>query len=79
MPDNKSPLFKISIVGNGSSKIACTHYNHTVSLINSKNLCNFFMKILYIISISLLPKSAKLIQILTYLRCSNIHFNTQLA
>ena len=76
--NDKSALFKISIIGNRLPKISCTNNNHMMLSVNSQNFSNFRIKIFNIIAVALLTKSSKIIQILANLRCSYFHSNTQL-
>ena len=55
------------------TEITCPDNNHIMSTVNTKNFTYLIIKILYIISVSLLPKPSKVVQILSYLRCGNLH------
>ena len=69
----KSSLCKITRINKCCTEITCTDNNHIMSTVNTKNFSYLIIKILYIISVSLLAKPSKIVQILSYLRCGNLH------
>ena len=75
--DNKSSPLKIRIIGNGLSQITCTNDDHIVLTVNSKDLCDLWIKIFYVISVALLAKATKIVKVLTDLRRRYLHSAAQ--
>ena len=72
----KSPFLKIHIIGKCLSKITGTQDDHRVGDIQSQDLTDLCIKIMYIIAIPLLPETAEIIKILTDLRSCGMHLLT---
>ena len=60
------------------SEITTTNNDHRMLLVHTQNLADLIIQEFHIISISLLSKSAKIVQILPDLRCRHLHFRAQL-
>ncbi len=60
----KSLFFKLRIIGKCLTEITGTYDDHIVCAIQTQDFRNFRMEIFYIISVSLLSKSTKIVQIL---------------
>lgn len=69
-------LLKIHIIGKCLSQITGTQDDHRMNGIQSQDLTDLCIKIVYIIAIPLLPKTAKIIKILTDLRSCGMHLLT---
>ena len=69
-------LLKIHIIGKCLSQITGTQNDHRMNGIQSQDLTNLCIKIMYIIAIPLLPKTAEIIKILTDLRSCGMHLLT---
>ena len=76
--NHKSSLLKLYIICQRLSHITGTDYNNVVLSIETKDFSNLLIQILHIITVSLLTKTTKIIQILTDLRSSYFHSHTQL-
>ena len=72
----KSPFLKIHIIGKCLSQITSTQDDHRMNGIQSQDLTDLCIKIMYIIAIPLLPKTAEIIKILTDLRSCGMHLLT---
>ena len=57
----EATFFEVSIIGKCLSQITCTQDNHGMNGVQSQYFTNFCIKIFYIISISLLSKTAEII------------------
>ena len=75
---NKSPLLEIGKLRQRLADISSSNYNHILNLIQTQNLADLFIEIFYIVTISLLAKSAEIIQILTNLRSCHMHPSAEL-
>ena len=69
-------LLKIHIIGKCLSQITGTQDDHRMNGIQSQDLTDLCIKIVYIIAIPLLPKTAEIIKILTDLRSCGMHLLT---
>ncbi len=61
------------------SEITAADNDHRMRLIHSQYLSDLIIQILYIITVSLLPKSPEIIQILPNLRGCHLHLVAQLS
>ena len=77
--DIKSVGPKTGVLGQCLPHIAGAYHNHIILFINSKNPSDFIKQVVHVVSVSLLSKSAKIIQILANLRSRYFHFGTEFA
>ena len=71
--ENKSSSCKIRVSRNCLAEMSGSDNNKAVFLVYSQNLADLVIEITYVISISLLTETTKIIKILPYLRSSNFH------
>ena len=77
-PEDKSPTFEIPVVYKRLSQMSRSYYDQIMFFIQSQYPADLIIKIFHVISISLLSKTTKIIQILSDLGCRHLHDITQL-
>ena len=76
--ERKSPVLEIHVIDQGLSQIAGADQNHIMLLVQPQYLADLFVQIAGIVSVSLLPETAEIIEILPDLRGSDVHDPAQL-
>ena len=71
--ENKPSPLKIHIIAKSPPKVAGADNYKIVLLIQSQYLSNLIVKILHIITVTLLAKSPEIIKVLTDLGCRHLH------
>ena len=56
-----------------AAEISRTDDDGAIAFIDSEQLADLAVKIFYVISVALLAEAAKAVEILTYLRCGDVH------
>ena len=60
----KSPAGKFRIICQCLSQVTCAENDHIVGTVQSQNLSNFRMQMLYVVAVALLAEAAEIVQIL---------------
>ena len=76
---DKSAFLKRRVIRKRLSQISCSDYDKVMGFVQSEDLADLRVQMLYIISVSLLSESSEIVQILPDLRCRHMHLLAQVA
>ncbi len=71
--EKKAPALKIPVIGKCLPQITCPNDNQVMALVQTEYFPDFLKQVFHVITISLLPKAAKIIKVLSDLRCGYFH------